>query len=144
METSNSKIMFHNLFCCKWLQVTYLPSKIQNILYFKVISDNFPARKFRKIFLKYGICPTKSKLSVCISDYMQSTFFFLERFLKKLADEQCSFITKGSIYQTQLCGYNLLLPWEWINLKSLAYWKYLLCLIFADTAFLLGTVYSVI
>ncbi len=29
---------------------------------------------------------------------MQTTFFYLERFLKKLADDQCSYITKGSIY----------------------------------------------
>ena len=29
---------------------------------------------------------------------MQTTFFYLERFLKKLADDQCSSITKGSSY----------------------------------------------
>ncbi len=27
---------------------------------------------------------------MCISDYIQLTFFYLERFLKKLADDQCS------------------------------------------------------
>ncbi len=37
-------------------------------------------------------------LSICIPDYMQSTFFYLGRFLKKLSDDQCSSITKGSIY----------------------------------------------
>ena len=42
----------------------------------------------------------QSKNAVCIyiSDYIQNTFFYLGRFLKKLADNQCSPITKGSIY----------------------------------------------
>ncbi len=44
------------------------------------------------------IYPTKQKHSICISDPMQTTFFYLGRFLKKLADHQCSSITKGSIY----------------------------------------------
>ena len=35
---------------------------------------------------------------MCISDYMQTTFFYLGRFIKKLADDQCSSITKVSIY----------------------------------------------
>ncbi len=35
---------------------------------------------------------------MCISDYTQTTFFYLERFLKKLADDQFSSITKGIIY----------------------------------------------
>ncbi len=30
---------------------------------------------------------------------MQTTFFYIERFLKKLADDQNSSINKGSIYQ---------------------------------------------
>ena len=34
---------------------------------------------------------------MCISDYMQTTFFYLGRFLKKLADDQCFLISKGSI-----------------------------------------------
>ena len=32
---------------------------------------------------------------------MQTTFFYLERHLKKLADDQCSLRTKGSIYHTK-------------------------------------------
>ena len=43
-------------------------------------------------------CVTKQKHSMCISDYMQTTVFNLGRFLKKLADDRCSSITKGSIY----------------------------------------------
>ncbi len=34
---------------------------------------------------------------ICISDFMQTTFFYLERFLKKLA-VKVLFINKGSIY----------------------------------------------
>ena len=33
-----------------------------------------------------------------ISDYMQTTLFYLGRFMKKLADDQWSYRTKGSIY----------------------------------------------
>ena len=43
-------------------------------------------------------CPTMEKCSMCISDYMQATFFYLGKFLKKLADDQCSSISKSSIY----------------------------------------------
>ena len=35
---------------------------------------------------------------MCILDYVQITFFYLRRFLNKLADDQCSSITKDSIY----------------------------------------------
>ncbi len=44
------------------------------------------------------ILPHQVKRSICISDFMQTTFFYLGRFLKKLADDQWSSITKGSIY----------------------------------------------
>ncbi len=36
--------------------------------------------------------------TLCILHFMQSTFFYLERFLKKLADDQCSSLSKSSIY----------------------------------------------
>ncbi len=35
---------------------------------------------------------------MCISHYMQTTFFYLGRFLKKIADDQSFSISKGSIY----------------------------------------------
>ena len=35
---------------------------------------------------------------MCILDHWHGTSFCLWKFLKKLADDQCSFITKGSIY----------------------------------------------
>ena len=35
---------------------------------------------------------------MCISDYMQTTSFYLGKFLKKLADDQCASTTKGGIY----------------------------------------------
>ncbi len=41
---------------------------------------------------------TKYKRSIYISNCMQTTFFYIERFLKKLVDYQFSSITKGSIY----------------------------------------------
>ena len=67
-----------------------------------------------------------------------SSFFLLPwRSLKKLADDHCSSRTKGSIYHiSNICPYNLL-PWEWNDLKLDIKWKYLLCLIFAHSAFLL-------
>ncbi len=43
--------------------------------------------------------PPIKKRSICISDFMQTTFLYLGKFLKKLADDQCSSITKGSIYR---------------------------------------------
>ncbi len=42
--------------------------------------------------------PHKVKTQYLHFNFMQTTFFYLERFLKKLAEDQCSFITKGSIY----------------------------------------------
>ena len=38
------------------------------------------------------------KRSMCILGHIQSTFFFLGKFLKKVTDDQSSSITKGSIY----------------------------------------------
>ena len=35
---------------------------------------------------------------MCILGHMYSTFFCLEKFLKKLANDQCSSVTKGGIY----------------------------------------------
>ncbi len=47
--------------------------------------------------MKLPCLPHQIKRSICISDFMQTTFFYLGRFLKKLADDQYSSITKGSI-----------------------------------------------
>ena len=52
----------------------------------------------------------------CISDFMQTTFFYLWRFVKKLADDQCSSILKAVSIISNICRYNLE-PWEWIDLK---------------------------
>ncbi len=46
--------------------------------------------------------PIKYKSSMCISVYIGTTFFYLRIFLKKLADDQGSSETKGSIYHTKL------------------------------------------
>ncbi len=42
--------------------------------------------------------PHQVKTQYLHSDFMQTSFFYLGRFLKKLGDDQCSSITKGSIY----------------------------------------------
>ncbi len=47
-----------------------------------------------------GSAPQSKKVSIYISDHMQSTYFCLGTFLKKVADDQSSsitMITKGSI-----------------------------------------------
>ncbi len=69
---------------------------------------------------------------------MQATFFYLERFMKKLADDQCSSITKGSIYHIKpmyIQPFTTVMDDQKLHVE----WKYLLFFIFADTAFLLGT-----
>ncbi len=46
-------------------------------------------------------CMLLSSESICIWDFVQTTFFYFEKFLKKLADDQCISITdmtEGSIY----------------------------------------------
>ncbi len=53
-------------------------------------------------YIWYGIyipyCLRTWKRSMCISDYAQTTFFYIGRFMKKLVDNQCSSISKGSIF----------------------------------------------
>ena len=56
---------------------------------------------------KQDVKTVKVKRRMCISNYMQTTFFYLGGFIKEMADGQCSSITKGSIYYP----YDLL-PWE--------------------------------
>ena len=41
------------------------------------------------------------KHSICISDYMLITFFYLGRLLQKLRDDQWRSVTKGSIYHNK-------------------------------------------
>ena len=86
---------------------------------------------------------------MCIFNHMQSTSFFLRKFLKKLTDDRCSSITKESIYYTSIiihttfqyhsitkgsiyhikCMYINHLPQQWIEQKFDVKWKYLLCFI---------------
>ncbi len=67
---------------------------------------------------------------------MQTTFFYLQRFLKKLATKQYSSITTDSIYHikhvhtTFYHSSGLTRNWMFNGI--------ILCFIFADTAFLLG------
>ena len=67
---------------------------------------------------------------------MQTTFFYLQRFLKKFADDQCSFITKGSIKRMYIQPFTTVGDWSeigWLMEVSTMFYM------FADTAFLLGT-----
>ncbi len=48
--------------------------------------------------------------------YIQNTFFYLGRFLKKLADDRCTWITKGSIYHVKHMSIQPFyhgLTWNW-------------------------------
>ncbi len=50
-----------------------------------------------------------------LSDFMQTNFFYLGRFLKKLVDDQCSSITKGSIYHINhmyIQPFNTVVDWS--------------------------------
>ena len=78
--------------------------------------------------------PTNWKCSRCILDHMQSTFLCLGRFLKELANDQCSSITKGSyllykIYTVSLHRtlYSMEMDWpeNWQRNSSMVYiWTY--------------------
>ncbi len=75
----------------------------------------------RNVMYYYDLYCTENmtviKRSTCTLEFMQSTFFYLGRFLKKLADDQCSSIIRGSIYfMKQMYIYNLL-PKQWIDQK---------------------------
>ncbi len=78
------------------------------------------------------------KSSICISNFIQTTLFYLGRFVKKLADNQFYSITKGIIYRTKhiyIHPFSMEVVW----LKKFEVWgKYLLGFIFANTAILLG------
>ena len=75
---------------------------------------------------------------MCISDYIQMTFFSCGRFLKKVVDDQWPSITIGSIYHIKYSYiHTIFLPWEWIDLKLDVQWKCVLYMIFVHAAFTL-------
>ena len=85
-------------------------------------------------------CLTKWKRSICISDFMQTTFFYLERFQKNLADNLCSSIMNGNIYymktmSIQAFSVKVDSPEIWHSMEVST-----ICFIFAHTAFFLGVV----
>ena len=69
---------------------------------------------------------------MCILDHMQGTFFCLGQFLWKLADDQRSSITKGSIIPNM---YIQPLAWKRIDQKLDGLWKCLLCFIICTYCF---------
>ncbi len=67
---------------------------------------------------------------MCVSDCIQITFFYLGRFLKKTADDQCSSISKGSMYHIKHNGHTTFyhvsgLTWNCMFNRSIYYVKYL-------------------
>ncbi len=72
---------------------------------------------------------------------MQISVTLDDSWKKKLADDQCSSITKGSIYHIKLYVHKPFNHGNGLTLKLDVKWKYLLvlCLIFAQAAFLLRT-----
>ena len=62
-------------------------------------------------------------------------FLYLDRFLKKLVNDQCSSITKGSIYCITHMSIQLFIVG--VDWSEIGCFKYLLCWIFAHAAFLL-------
>ncbi len=77
------------------------------------------------------LCLTKWKCSICISDYMQTTFIYLGWFLKKLADDQCSSITKGSIYHMKpmyIQSFSMEMDWSEILCLMEVYTMFYVCI----------------
>ncbi len=88
------------------------------------------------------VLPHKVKCSMCTSDhYIQSTFFYLVRFLTKVVNDQCSSITKAVYLPYQTFYLYSLVPLEWTELQIECFFheSILLHLIFAHTAYSLCT-----
>ncbi len=72
---------------------------------------------------------------MCISNLKQITLFYVRRFLKKLADDQCSLITKGSIYYCKpMSIQSFIMGVDWPEIGHIYYVWYLriLCFCKAD------------
>ncbi len=69
---------------------------------------------------------------------MPSTVFYLGRFLKKLADDQCSSITKGSIYHIKHNVHTASYHSSGLTRNFMFNGSIYFMFMFADTAFLLG------
>ncbi len=74
---------------------------------------------------------------MCISNYVQTTFFYLRQFLQKLEDDQCALITKGSIYHIKCMSIQpFAMGVDWPEIRCLMEVS-IICLVFAHTVFLL-------
>ena len=91
------------------------------------------------LYVYVKVCPTKLKSSICISDFIQTIFFYLGRFLKKLADDQCSSITKSSIYHCKHIIHTTFYHSNELTRNLMFNGNIYYVLYFVDTAFLLGT-----
>ncbi len=63
-------------------------------------TETFTQQNYTQIDTGSQFCATKLKRSMYISDFVQPTFFYLGRFLKKLANDQFSSVSKGSVSTT--------------------------------------------
>ncbi len=72
-----------------WVSVVQVPTYVLNIILMMNVLRSLKSAPL-------------SKYAIYSSDFMQTTLFYLKRFLKKLADDQCSSMTKGTYlpYQT--------------------------------------------
>ncbi len=105
--------------------------RLENIYF---VTSSYPFHWCLDLFKLASTAPQSRNIVCAISDYIQTTFFYLGRFLKKLADDHCCSITKDSIYDINHMykqPFTTVVDWPEV-------WKYLLRFIFADTAFLLG------
>ena len=115
LSSMGAEIVYHRVFQIK--------------LWFKLVYDhNFVSRQWVTYsvvacFTRVCSChlpPTKLKHSICMADYIRTTFFYLGKFLKELADNQCSSITKGSIYHIKHMSITTFyhgsgLTWHWAS-----------------------------
>ena len=87
--------------------------KFTHLSFIPVIQEAAISQVFASAF-------TKKKRSMYISDYMQTTFLPLGRSLKKLADDQCYSISKGSIYQIKHTCKSIQLFTMWLDWREIA------------------------
>ncbi len=90
---------------------------------------------WRVLHTIFMVCNTTPQ-SMCIVhlDHTLSIFLWLEKFLKKYTNDQCSSITKGSIYHMKhMYKQSFSMGVDWPEIKHLN----LVCCTFAHTAFLL-------
>ncbi len=103
---------FSHLLWTHWLCIVIILIVVQITVEREATIDS-DVRLRRQISTSWQYYPTKYKMHYLHFRLHAKTFFYLGRFLKKLADNQYSSITKGY----NICPYNLLL-WVWFDSTS--------------------------